>query len=286
MAVTSKIQPTVRKSSRLVLYNLDQVARFLHVVAYTEVTASNIRIVHHSFMDGGDQIDYPRDQVTIRTQTDNLASALMNHFSMLCKSGLKTAVDGFLQHQKLRYIANRRSIDATFAQFQNSNNALQKNLAIASDITHIVHGAANATFTILSFVVTPGAGLGLAKTLNFTDSMISGPAVIGGVKETLDYTAEKVGDQYSKEAARSLTYIATRTWKYQGALRNAQTRLVTQAGITAGARTLHVFLAVESLQQNLLEIRDATMNLIHSSPVPRRQPVESVPDLQVPSPLH
>jgi hypothetical protein len=283
--INSKIQPTPRNAPRLILYDLHQVSRFLHTVAYTVIAATSLKIVHHNFLEGGDQVDYTRDQGTIRLQADALASSLMNRFSQLCKTGSKRAVDAFLQHQKLNYIACRSSMDTIFAQVRDSNDALQRNLGIAADIAHIVHGTANATFTVLSFVVTPGAGLGLANALNFADSLISGPSVIGAVKdETLNEAASGVADAYAKSAAKSITNIVTRDWKYQGALRNAQTRFVTQAGISAGARTLSIYLAVVSLKGDLAEIRDAAAQLAQPSPAPTMHRVESVPDLQVPLP--
>src|SRR5215469_8311725 len=132
------------KAVRLDLYDLNQVSRFLHAVAYSVAAANNVRVVHQSFLSGGDLIE-TGDQHRIRMEADRLASSLMHRFSALCKGGSPSAVEAFLQQGKQTYISSRQSIDAVFAQARRSNQTLQTRLGIAADVTHIVHGAANAT---------------------------------------------------------------------------------------------------------------------------------------------
>jgi len=285
-----KIDSTKQKSKQVTLYDLDEVARFLHAVAYAVVTAGSIVLVHHSWMEGGDQVDFTRDQKTIRALANQGASNLMRRFSVLCKSGVKTAVDGFLKQQRLRYIASRRSIDTVFSQFRNSNQQLQRNLEIGADIAHIVHGAANIAFTVLSFAVPAGKAVGTARTLlraakgiNFADGMISAVSdrdVIGGIKKLkADPVAEKIAEDYSKKATGTMINIATRSWKYQGALRNAEVRFIGQSSVAAGAV---VFLAVGDIE----EIGGAVHNLRHSDLNSQQQSPASVPDIRVPLPRH
>jgi hypothetical protein len=270
------------KAVRLHLYDLNQVSRFLHAVAYSVAAANNVRIVHQSFLSGGDLVE-TGDQHRIRIEADRLASSLMHRFSALCKGGSPSVVDAFLQQGKRTYISSRQSIDAVFAQARRSNQALQTRLGIAADVTHIVHGAANATFGVLSFFVTGGAGVGVAQALNIADDMISKP-VIGVVgHEIRDEAIKHTAETYSKRASNTLANIVTRNWKYQGALRNAQTRLVTQTGVAAGAHTLHIFFAVQGIRENLEEIGNAAERLAASHPAAPVQ-VARVPDLQIPLP--
>lgn len=287
-AAITRAQSTSHTTQQMIhLYDLDEVARFVHAVAYAEVTAASIGIVHHSWMDGGDQVEFTRDQQAMREMANNIAANLMRRFSVLCKSGSKAAVDGFLQHLRLQYIAGRQYVDSVFAQFQNSNQQLQRNLEIGADIAHIVHGAANIAFTALSFAVPAGkvagaarTALGMAKGINLADGMISAVSdrsVIGGIKKAVaDPVMEKVAEDYSKKATATMVNIATRTWKYQGALQNAEIRLVKQSGIAVGAS---VFLAFGDVK----EIGEAVENLAHSNVASQQQPPRSVPDIQVPS---
>jgi len=277
--------PRSRTTPKLVLYDLHQVAHFLHEVAYALAAASNTKIVHQWLILGGDQLSMS-DMHVIRQQADQIASTLMSQFSMLCKAGSESAVDGFLKHQQQRYLAARRNMNATFAQFYKSNAATQRTLGTAADIAHIVHGAADATFTVLSFFVSGGGGgMAAATGLNMIDSAISSGSVIGVVKdEARDEMLDSVGEAYTKKASRTLTNIVSRDWKYAGALKNAQVRVVTQTGVAVGARTLSIYFAVEEIKENFAEIGDAWEDLANQSPAGNYE-VNSVPGLQMPQQL-
>ena len=272
------------KTPKLILYDLHRVAHFLYEVAYAIAAANNTKIVHHSFLSGGDQLDMS-DVHIIRAHADQLASTLMSQFSTLCKTGSESAVNGFLKLQRNRYMDARRGAIATFAQFYKSNDALQRDLGIAKDVAHIVHGAANATFGVLSIFVTGGGGgVVAANALNVADNMIS-DSVVGVVKDMArDKVLRAVGDESAKNASRTLTNLVTRDWQYAGALQNAQVRLMTQTGVAVGARTLSIYFAVKGIKKDFGEIGDAVKSLTNQSPSGHCE-VNSIPDLQVPQHL-
>jgi hypothetical protein len=146
-----------------------------------------------------------------------------------------------------------------------------------------MQGGANATFTVLSFFAGPGGGAVAAQALNATDALISGPSVIGVVRDqTRDHIIHRVGEKYSDKATKSLVNIVTRDWKYQGALANAQVRLATETGVAVGAKTLGFYFAVRSLKENMAEIREAFERLHQTQPAGQGR-VTAVPDLQLPA---
>jgi hypothetical protein len=292
--------PTAKNQIVIPLYDLDQVARFIHAVAYIQVTASSTKFVPRSWAFGTDEIQ-AGDPKAIRDQADQLSSNLMNKFSMLCKTGSKTTVGAFLEHLRAQYKTNWAWINSQYAQFNQANQQHLRDLQIASDIAHIVHGTADATFTVLSLVVTGGgAGLLTAKGLNIADSVISGYGVGGvkgagektleeGGKEVAGHVAEKVTDKYWDKAGKTLTNVVSRDWKYQGALRNAEVRLVNQTGVAVAASGAKVFLAFLSLRgvvkENVKEVRAGIKDLRELPPAPPAQSAfGSGPDLQVPLP--
>jgi hypothetical protein len=285
--VLSKESPTTVKDeagrkSRIILYDLHEVTRFLHASAYAQVAAKNIQIVHRSIFAGGDEVN-TGDFRKIRSDANQSAAGLMTQFSQRCKTGSPASVHNFLEHQRSLYLAARRDVDSLFAQVRSSNVNLEKNFGIASDIAHIVHGGANATFTVLSFFAGGGSGVLAANGIMAADSVVSGQSVIGVVKdEVRDQALEKVSNEYSAKATKTLMNVVTRDWKYQGALQNAQVRLAGQTGMAVGARTLAFYFAYQSLKGNMAEISDAYEKLTKSQPA---EPIviKAVPDLEVPS---
>jgi hypothetical protein len=147
-----------------------------------------------------------------------------------------------------------------------------------------VHGAANATVTVLAFFV-PGGGGGVVKGLDMFDSLISGDSVIGVVgDQARDDMLDSVYDEYAKRASATFTNILARDWKYAGALENAHVRFMTQTGVAVGARTLSIYFAAEKVIKDGGEIGDAWKNLANQSPA-RNYDVNSIPDLQIPQHL-
>jgi hypothetical protein len=274
-----------RRKVQVVLYDVHEVARFLHAVAYARVVASNTSILRGNFTSGGDQVDIGNSK-KIQNDADRLAGTLMTDFSQRCKTGSKSSVHNFLELQQRLYQDARQQIDRVYAQVRKSNADLQRNLDIGADILHMIHGTANATFTVLSFFAGPGGGAVAAKALNTADGLISQTTVIGVVKQgaevAVDEAAEKVGEKYSDKAAKTLVNIVTRDWKYQGALQNAQVRLAKQGGVAVGAKTLGFYFAVKSLNENMKEIREAFENLRQTEPANQAQ-VKSVPELELPA---
>ncbi|HZU22038.1 MAG TPA: hypothetical protein VE998_04340 [Terriglobales bacterium] len=281
-------------------------ARFLHVVAYAQVAARNTKLVSQSFLSGGDEVDVGNAE-KIRAQADVLAGLYMSRFSSLCKSGSNAQVKAYLNNQRSLYVTARRQVDAVFHEVRRSSTKLQKELGVAADVTHILHGAANATFGVLAFFATAGGGLILAKALNFIDSLITAgtkppsssqrnsapPPVIpqpareitvAVLDRARDEALDHVSEKYADKAANTLTNIVTREWKYQGALNNAQARFETQAGVAVGAKSLSVFFAVKGILENVEEIKQAVERLREADD---KEPVEvePTPDIDLPVPL-
>src|SRR5215467_15706777 len=125
------------------LYDLDQVARFIHAVAYIQATADTTKFVPRTWAFGTDEIQ-AADPKAIRDQADQLSSNLMITFSMLCKTGSKTTVGAFLEHLRGQYKTNWAWINSQYAQFNQANDQHLRDLQIAADTAHIVHGTANA----------------------------------------------------------------------------------------------------------------------------------------------
>jgi hypothetical protein len=273
------------------LYDLAQVARFIHAVAYIQATADNTRFVARTWAFGTDEIQ-AGDPQAIRDQADRLSSIFMNKFSVLCKTGSKTTAGAFLEHLRGQYKTNWAWLNSQYGEFNKANNQHLRDLQIAADTAHIVHGTADALFTVLSLVITRGKGLALANGLHRADGLIHayGTGGIRGVekevgKELADYSAEKVADIYWDKAANTLTNVVTRNWKYQGALQNAEIRLVNQAGVAVAATGVKIYLAYLSLKDDKDEISKAVTDIRHLSPVPSEQSIfGSGRDIQVPLP--
>ncbi len=277
-----------KRKTRIVLYDLHEVARFMHAVAYARIAAQNTHVMQGSFFNGGDQVD-SGDFKKIRYDAERLSAALMTEFSHRCKTGSESSVRNFLEHQRVLYRQARLQIDAVYAQVRQSNTKLTRNLEVGTSLVHIIHGASNATFTVLSFFATGGGGgAAAAQGLNLVDGLVSQQTVIGVVKEAgkdvAEKATEKVGEKYSDKAVKTLSNLVTRDWKYEGALHNAQVRLASQGTVAVGARTLGIFFAVDSLKKNMGEMREAFEQLRHTEPAAQGR-ITAVPDLQMPA-LH
>jgi hypothetical protein len=289
-AMTSTPHPvTTRLSGKtnVVLFHLDEVARFVHAVGFAEALANNIKVAHHGFWEGGDQLQ-ESDMSLIREQAANISGELMTAFSNLCRTGNVPQVQSFLADRAAVYQNAMQQVSNTFGTVQKSNQQLQSNLQMAAEIAHIVHGLANTTESVLGLFA---GGSVVLSVLQATDSGVSAygdkQSVVGAVQtevatDAAGQVAGNAADQAAKQATKTLTNIVTRDWKYQGALQNAQVRLAGQAGVATVATGVSVFFAAKGAIDGLKEAADNYKSLTSSrSPTPLT--MIGVPRLAVPS---
>jgi|GEM_PF-4816634 len=268
-----------KQARRPAFYDLKQVSRFLYSVAYAEKAAENTRLIEKSWTSGGNQVD-TADVVSLRGWARSSADMKMFRFTELAHTGSTTSIQGFFEHQRYRYIAARREIDRVFNEFNQSQTTLQNRLSVAQDVAHIVHGAANAVFGIVSFIL-PGTGSVLGTGINMADSLISGETVVAVVS---DEVSSHVEDELGKQSERTFKNIVDRQWKYAGALKNAEARYAVQRGAYGTLRAYNGILLYQTLKdQNIPEIQNALSGLL-SPKVSASYSVSSVPDLAIPVP--
>ena len=279
-SVTTKL-PT---KTNIVLFHLDEVARFLHAVGFAEALANNVKVVHQAFWDGGDLVQ-ESDKSVIRAQAADISSKLMTAFSSLCCTGNVAQVQGFLGDRAAAYQNAMQQVNGIFATVQKSNQQLQSSLQAASEIAHIVHGLANTTESVLGLAL-PGSS-SVLFALGTADAGISaygsGQSVIGAVDTQVASEASgEIADEATKQATNTLKNILTRDWKYQGALQNAEARFAGQATAATVAKGVNVLFAVKGAIDGLTEATDG-FNALTGSRTPTPVAMLGTPKLTVPS---
>ena len=239
---------------------------------------------------GGDQIQESEISV-IRAQAADISSKLTTIFSNVCRTGSVAQAQKFLRDRAAAYQNAMQLVKDTLAQVQQSNQQLQNTLESAAELTHVVHGLANATESILGVF----AGSSVAVTvLTTADDGISayndatenegnkGIAVIGAVSEDVrDAAIDQIEHEASKQAAKTLKNIVTRDRKYQGALQNAEVRYATQKTVANMATGVSVLFAVKGAVDGFSEAADGFKSLT-ASRTPKPIAMLGIPPLTVP----